>query len=319
MNEILFSNRELARLRAAEYLVIASPFVHVDRIAPFHVLIYVTSGTIYVTEDGVPYDVQPGELLFLKSGVHHWGQRQIPAGTSWYYLHFELPPCGEPPFDPSDRRAGQIGALALPKKLTGLTGSQLERMIRDYVGRFEDGRSTDPWNDPLRLHELLTACALWESSAAEEPPSLADELARYLQEHCGEAFRSEALEARFYLSYKHLAEIFRKNTGMSPLQYHYDLQMREACRLLRTTTLGVSEIAARLGFAIDPAARAAAAELKSRYTVVMVTHNMQQAARISDNTAFFLLGELVEFGKTEQLFSTPADKRTEDYITGRFG
>lgn len=62
-----------------------------------------------------------------------------------------------------------------------------------------------------------------------------------------------------------------------------------------------------------------AAELKSKYTVVMVTHNMQQAARVSDNTAFFLLGELVEFGKTEQLFSNPADKRTEDYITGRFG
>ena len=62
-----------------------------------------------------------------------------------------------------------------------------------------------------------------------------------------------------------------------------------------------------------------AAELKNKYTVIMVTHNMQQAARISDNTAFFLLGELVEFGKTEQLFSTPRDKRTEDYITGRFG
>ncbi len=62
-----------------------------------------------------------------------------------------------------------------------------------------------------------------------------------------------------------------------------------------------------------------AAELKNKYTVIMVTHNMQQAARISDRTAFFLLGELVEFGKTEQVFSTPADKRTEDYITGRFG
>ena len=62
-----------------------------------------------------------------------------------------------------------------------------------------------------------------------------------------------------------------------------------------------------------------AAELKNKYTVIMVTHNMQQAARISDNTAFFLLGELVEFGKTEQLFSAPQDKRTEDYITGRFG
>ena len=62
-----------------------------------------------------------------------------------------------------------------------------------------------------------------------------------------------------------------------------------------------------------------AMELKKYYTIVMVTHNMQQAARISDNTAFFLLGELVEYDNTERLFSHPKDKRTEDYITGRFG
>ena len=60
-------------------------------------------------------------------------------------------------------------------------------------------------------------------------------------------------------------------------------------------------------------------ELKERYTIVIVTHNMQQAVRISDQTAFFLLGELVEYGVTEQVFSAPAEKRTEDYITGRFG
>lgn len=60
-------------------------------------------------------------------------------------------------------------------------------------------------------------------------------------------------------------------------------------------------------------------ELKKDYTIIMVTHNMQQATRVSDNTAFFLLGEVVEFDKTEQLFSMPKDKRTEDYITGRFG
>ena len=62
-----------------------------------------------------------------------------------------------------------------------------------------------------------------------------------------------------------------------------------------------------------------AASLKKDYTIVIVTHNMQQAVRISDYTAFFLLGELVEFGGTEQIFSQPLDKRTEDYITGRFG
>ena len=62
-----------------------------------------------------------------------------------------------------------------------------------------------------------------------------------------------------------------------------------------------------------------ATELKEKYTIVMVTHNMQQAARISDKTAFFLLGELVEMGPTERVFATPVDKRTEDYISGRFG
>ena len=75
--------------------------------------------------------------------------------------------------------------------------------------------------------------------------------------------------------------------------------------------------------ALDPISTARieelAMELKKQYTIVMVTHNMQQAVRVSDNTGFFLLGDLVEFGKTEQVFSVPADKRTEDYITGRFG
>ena len=62
-----------------------------------------------------------------------------------------------------------------------------------------------------------------------------------------------------------------------------------------------------------------AVELKKEYTIVMVTHNMQQAARISDKTAFFLLGEVIEYGETEQVFSMPKNKKTEDYITGRFG
>ena len=75
--------------------------------------------------------------------------------------------------------------------------------------------------------------------------------------------------------------------------------------------------------ALDPISTAKiedlAMELKDRYTIVIVTHNMQQAARISDKTAFFLLGEMLEFDRTDKLFSIPQDKRTEDYITGRFG
>ena len=75
--------------------------------------------------------------------------------------------------------------------------------------------------------------------------------------------------------------------------------------------------------ALDPISTSKVEELalslKERYTIVIVTHNMSQALRISDSTGFFLLGELVEFGDTEQIFSTPRDRRTEDYITGRFG
>ena len=75
--------------------------------------------------------------------------------------------------------------------------------------------------------------------------------------------------------------------------------------------------------ALDPISTAKiedlAIELKKDYTIVMVTHNMQQAARISDKTAFFLMGEMIEFGNTDDIFSMPKDKRTEDYITGRFG
>lgn len=75
--------------------------------------------------------------------------------------------------------------------------------------------------------------------------------------------------------------------------------------------------------ALDPIATVRieelANELKKNYTIVIVTHSMQQAGRISDQTAYFLMGEMVEYGKTEQVFSNPADQRTEDYITGRFG
>ena len=75
--------------------------------------------------------------------------------------------------------------------------------------------------------------------------------------------------------------------------------------------------------ALDPISTAKiedlAVELKEQYTVIMVTHNMQQAVRVSDKTAFFLLGEVIEFGETEQIFSMPKNKKTEDYITGRFG
>ena len=92
-----------------------------------------------------------------------------------------------------------------------------------------------------------------------------------------------------------------------------------AAMLLRPSVLLADEPTSALDPISTSKIEELATELKKRYTIVIVTHNMQQALRISDNTAFFLLGELVEYGDTETMFSTPREKRTEDYITGRFG
>ena len=114
-----------------------------------------------------------------------------------------------------------------------------------------------------------------------------------------------------------------------------DIDPRAEMRTLSVAQIQLVEIAKAVSFrsrmlimdeptsALDPGSTMKVeelmSELKKNYTVVIVTHNMQQAARISDRTAFFLLGELVECGPTSEIFSTPKDKRTEDYISGRFG
>ncbi len=99
--------------------------------------------------------------------------------------------------------------------------------------------------------------------------------------------------------------------------------IRRTAQCLQGVEGTLLEMVDELTSALDPISTSKiedlALELKKNYTIVMVTHNMQQATRISDKTAFFLLGEVVEFDDTDKLFSMPHDKRTEDYITGRFG
>ena len=95
---------------------------------------------------------------------------------------------------------------------------------------------------------------------------------------------------------------------------------RQKCPRLRGRCGGEDE---EVSTALDPISTSKiedlVIDLKNKYTIIMVTHNMQQATRVSDKTAFFLLGDMIEYGDTEELFSMPKDKRTEDYITGRFG
>ncbi len=117
---------------------------------------------------------------------------------------------------------------------------------------------------------------------------------------------------------------YRSPRGKIPLkEYTKHSIIRRTAQCLQGVEGTLLEMVDEPTSALDPISTSKiedlAEELKKDYTIVMVTHNMQQVARISDKTAFFLLGEVIEYGETEQIFSMPKNKKTEDYITGRFG
>ncbi|MBE5793849.1 MAG: cupin domain-containing protein, partial [Clostridiales bacterium] len=190
MYRVRLSNEQLPSVVGYGLLATAEGFYHADRNLPFHVLIYVLEGAIYVTEDGVDYAVQPGQLLFLKSGLRHFGKRQIPRGTRWYYVHFALPQ--------SVPDAAQW--LILPKQLSHLTGSSIEKELGTFVEACHSREETTRWYLNQQLFVLLSHIA--QHDRPETPsPDLAQRIALYLRQHAREPFRAKELERAFFLSY----------------------------------------------------------------------------------------------------------------------
>lgn len=242
MKQIRITDAQMPRVLGQGLLATAEGFTHADRQLPFHVLIYVLEGAIYVTEDGTDHAVGPGEMLFLHSDLRHYGKRPIPRGTRWYYIHFELPA-------PADAAREEDGAeLVLPKKLTGLAGSGIESELAALV---ENSRSRDGhirWYLNQQLFVLLSHIGHL-SAHEEETPELSERIARYLNRHLYSPFGTKELEQAFFLSYKHMAAVFKKRFGQTMHAYHQNLRMEEAARLLRETLLPVGEVSDKLGFA----------------------------------------------------------------------
>lgn len=328
MNEIILTNTRLPIVSSCDFLAAPEPFYHADRITNFHVMIYVTDGCIYVTEDDIDYAVRPGELLFLKKGIRHFGKKEIERGTRWHYVHFyldsqenqdnrdnknenagnEIAAIQEKQAKPTktnQMEAKQIKAtqttqtetsqmnqpkpspmpgstvyltehcpqplkLTLPKTLTGLSCSQLEAQIVSFTDSFHDSapqnnqsrRKTDNaiewqtdmendwqqrWNINQRFFQLLTEAARHNQSD-EHPFSLADKIAQYLTAHYAEPFSAALLEQHFFLSYKHMAAVFKKEKHLTMQQFHTQVRMDIACKLLRSTLLPIGEISLRVGY-----------------------------------------------------------------------
>lgn len=272
---ILLDGLHLPDLLDCDILTASENFFHMDRTADFNVLICVTDGAMYVTEDGRDYEIPAGGLLFLRSGLRHYGRRETPRGTRWFYAHFRLP---GPPHAPFAEAAAETGmganaagaggaaptqtpdgafmraaspaetmapALMLPKQCALPAGAteQMERLCALL-------RGSSPLHR-LRAGALFYELLLRIGEGQPEEPRPIDAVCAYLTEHAREPFSKERTAAHFLMSYSRLAALFKKEKGIPMGEYHNRARMEEACRLLRSTLLSVGEVADRLGFA-DP-------------------------------------------------------------------
>ena len=252
MNNIIFNNICMPILNGCDLCAASEPFYHADRTIDFNVLIYVIEGTIYVTENDIDYAVNAGEMLFLKNGLRHFGKREIPKGTRWYFVHFyfsEQPALEE--FTPSSTPIQQYEPVkfsrTLPKFMSDLNGSRIEKKLAELVEYFHSDDNMKKWNINLRLHDLLTEIAMY-NAVDERPRKLSDRIADYINSHYTEPFSARILEKEFFLSYKYMAAVFKKETGRTMQQYHTFLRMTEACRLLKSTLMSIGEISERVGY-----------------------------------------------------------------------
>lgn len=252
MNEIMLDNSCLPVMSVCDLCAAPEDFYHADRTVDFHVMIYVVEGVVYVTEGDVDYEIHAGEMLFLKSGIRHRGKRAIERGTRWYFIHFYLEESGGiPAFSPdSSAPVPHVPVrlcAELPKKLTGLLGSELERQLIEMIDYFHSEELMKKWEINQRMFSLFSRAAFW-GKEKRKPRTLSDRICDYLNGQIAEPFSAGKLEKHFFLSYKHMAAVFKKEKQLTLQQYHNKVRMTEACRLLKSTLLPVGEISKELGY-----------------------------------------------------------------------
>ncbi|MDE6845032.1 MAG: AraC family transcriptional regulator [Lachnospiraceae bacterium] len=238
----------------ADYSINLGSMIHADRTVPFHVAIYLLQGSMEIVEDGINYHIMPHQLFFLKSGVHHWGEKPFEQGSSWYYAHFycEEPheQMGELPenvfYDTKvclDRTANEK-YIVIPK-LSDCTGtdhirSYFEKLIEAHVhGNIPQAS--------VRLWQIFL-----ESTQSMRDESVegvyAGQIREYINRHYVDGFTSRDIEQVCGLSYKYAGTLFKNATGQTIKEYQNTLRLRKAEQLLATTDKPVTEIARLTGY-----------------------------------------------------------------------
>lgn len=248
-------------LRSIDDCSADKPFVHQNRVLDYHVMIYVDEGEIPLWEEERRHTIRPGETFFLRAGRHHWGTEEVPAGTRWMYAHFYLeqpsaaPDAGGPGGylrNQEFEREDYHHAPAIPKHLGAAESAAagVREKLREILALY---RSADPYR-PVRMGARLTALladicgAAGERRPAGKPDVAVDKLIAFLESRLTGPLGAEEISRHMYMNYRYLCEIFKKRTGMGIQQYHTRLRIAESARLLRETTINISQAAERVGY-----------------------------------------------------------------------
>lgn len=244
----------------ADFGLSLKPMVHCDRIADFNVLIYVLKGGMQIVEDGIVYELTPRTLFFLKSGVHHWGEKPFESGTAWYYVHFytEEPTTDRSPIESYRVYGEQKGLLpvdsncyiTVPKILNLPVGNAFEKEIERLIALFKSSVITDRIRMNMALWEILLHSFDIAQGKVEnsEEDRRTEKVIDFLEKNYCRNYTADELEKAVGLTYKYIGTLFKVKTGMTIKEYQLMLRMRKAERLLCETEMSVAEIASETGF-----------------------------------------------------------------------
>lgn len=239
----------------ADYSVTLAPMIHADRTAPFHVAIYLLQGSMEIIEDGIPYRIMPEQVFFLKSGIHHWGNKSFEIGSSWYYAHFY---CDAPSscmeelprgiyydervsLKPSEKDRYFI---TLPKLINCEEKTQIKRNFEKMIEAHIHGNIPQT---SIRLWQIFLECA---QNAQDDKVSngYAEQIQNYVRQHYIDGFTSAQIQEACGLSYKYAGTLFKEVTGQTIKEYQCTLRLRKAEQLLKETNKSITEIAQLTGF-----------------------------------------------------------------------
>ena len=239
----------------ADYSVTLAPMIHADRTAPFHVAIYLLQGSMEIIEDGIPYRIMPDQVFFLKSGIHHWGNKSFEIGSSWYYAHFycEAPSsCMEelPRGIYYDERVSLKPSekdryfITLPKLINCEEKTQIKRNFEKMIEAHIHGNIPQT---SIRLWQIFLECA---QNAQDDKVSngYAEQIQNYVRQHYIDGFTSAQIQEACGLSYKYAGTLFKEVTGQTIKEYQCTLRLRKAEQLLKETNKSITEIAQLTGF-----------------------------------------------------------------------